>query len=92
MQNPGTHWFKAVVAPALSALLLGGGLYLLMSRFNILSGLASAVDENEIPIAWALTDLGWILVLLPFMALVVGFIWGLINKKENAKMSADILS
>jgi hypothetical protein len=63
-----------------------------MSRFNILSGLASAVDENEIPIAWALTDLGWILVLLPFMALVVGFMWGLINKKENAKMSADILS
>jgi amino acid transporter len=90
MQNPGTHWFKAVVAPALSALLLSGGLYLLMSRFNLLSSLAPSPEESMN--AWSLTPLGWILVLLPFMALVVGFIWGLINKKENAKMSADILS
>jgi TRAP-type mannitol/chloroaromatic compound transport system permease small subunit len=39
-----------------------------------------------------MTTLGWILVLLPFIALVVGFIWGLINKKDSGKMSADILS
>jgi amino acid transporter len=90
MQNPGTHIFKAVIAPALSALLLSVGLYLLMSRFNLLSGLAPSPEESGN--AWSLTTLGWILVLLPFMALVVGFIWGLINKKENAKMSADILS
>jgi amino acid transporter len=90
MQNPGTHIFKAVIAPALSALLLSVGLYLLMSRFNLLSSLAPSPEESMK--AWSLTPLGWILVLLPFMALVVGFIWGLINKKENAKMSADILS
>ena len=90
MQNPGTHIFKAVIAPALSALLLSVGLYLLMSRFNLLSGLAPSPEESGN--AWSLTTLGWTLVLLPFAALVVGFIWGLINKKENAKMSADILS
>jgi amino acid transporter len=90
MQNPGTHWFKAILAPALSALALSVGLYLLMSRFNLLSGLAPTPEESGN--AWSLTTLGWILVLLPFIALVVGFIWGLINKKENAKMSADILS
>jgi amino acid transporter len=90
MQNPGTHWFKAMVAPALSALALGGGLYLLMSRFNLLSGLAPSPEESGN--AWSMTTLGWILVLLPFIALVVGFIWGLINKKDSGKMSADILS
>jgi amino acid transporter len=90
MQNPGTHWFKAIVAPALSALALSGGLYLLMSRFNLLSGLAPSPEESGN--AWSMTTLGWILVLLPFIALVVGFIWGLINKKDSGKMSADILS
>jgi amino acid transporter len=90
MMNPGTHWFKAIVAPALSALALGLGLYLLMSRFNLLSGLAPSPEESGN--AWSMTTLGWTLVLLPFAALVGGFIWGAINKKDGSKMSADILS
>jgi len=90
MANPGTHWFKAIVAPALSALALGVGLYLLMSRFNLLSGLAPSPEESGN--AWSLTSLGWTLVLLPFAALVGGVIWGAINKKDGSKMSADILS
>lgn len=92
MQNPGTHWFKAIVAPAVSVLALGLGLYLLMSRFNLLSGLVENVDTNGIPLAWSMTPLGWALVLLPFIALVVGVLWGLINKNDDSKMSADILS
>ena len=90
MMNPGTHWFKAMVAPALSAIALGLGLYLLMSRFNLLSGLAPSPEESGN--AWSMTTLGWTLVLLPFAALVIGFIWGTINKKDGSKMSADILS
>lgn len=91
-KNPGTHWFKAIVAPALSTILLGFGLYLLMSRFNLLSGLAMELDMQGIPKAWSLTTLGWILVLLPFVALVIGFLWGLINKKDEGKLSEDVLS
>jgi amino acid transporter len=90
MKNPGTHWFKAVVAPAISTLVLGFGLYLLMSRFNLLSGLAPTLEESGV--AWSLTTLGWILVLLPFIALVIGILWGLINKKDEGKLSEDILS
>ena len=90
MQNPGTHWFKSIVAPAISTLALGGGLYLLMSRFNLLSGLAPSLEESAV--AWSLTPLGWTLVLLPFIALVIGIIWGLINKKDEGKLSEDILS
>ncbi len=90
MKNPGTHWFKAIVAPAISTLVLGFGLYLLMSRFNLLSGLAPTLEESGV--AWSLTTLGWILVLLPFIALVIGILWGLINKKDEGKLSEDILS
>ena len=92
MKNPGTHWFKALVAPAVSVLALGFGLYLLMSRFNLLSGLVESVDSNGVPIAWSMTSLGWILVLLPFIALVIGVVWGLVNKNDDSKMSDDILS
>jgi len=90
MMNPGTHWFKAIVAPLLSALALSVGLYLLMSRFNLLSGLAPSSEESGT--AWSMTTLGWTLVSLPFIALVVGFVWGAINKTDGSKISADILS
>jgi len=90
MKNPGTHWFKALVAPVLSVLMLAVGEYLLMSRFNLLSGLAPTVEESGN--AWALSGLGWILVLLPFIALIGGIIWGLINKHDEGKLSEDVLS
>ena len=90
MRNPGTHWFKSIVAPAISTIALGFGLYLLMSRFNLLSGLAPTPDDAGV--AWSLTTLGWTLVLLPFIALVIGILWGLINKKDEGKLSEDILS
>jgi len=90
MQNPGTHWFKAIVAPAISVLALGFGEYLLMSRFNLLSGLAPSVEESNN--AWSMTPLGWTLVLLPFIALVIGYVWGVINKNDEGKISEDVLS
>ncbi|MEY4418362.1 MAG: hypothetical protein RIQ88_800 [Actinomycetota bacterium] len=90
MVNKGTNIFKALIAPALSVLALGIGEYLLMSRFNLLSGLAPSMEESAN--AWSMTTLGWILVLLPFAALAVGFIWGLINKNDEGKLSEDVLS
>jgi amino acid transporter len=90
MKNPGTHWFKAIVAPLVSVLALGVGLYLLMSRFNLLSGLAPSAEESVN--AWAMTPLGWTLVLLPFIALGVGFLWGMFNKNDEGKISEDVLS
>jgi amino acid transporter len=90
MQNPGTHWFKAMVAPLLSVVALSVGLYLLMSRFNLLSGLAPSPEESGN--AWSLTTLGWILVLSPFIAGVIGYIWASVNKNTNSAMTADVLS
>lgn len=90
MKNPGTHWFKALVAPLVSVIALSIGLYLLMSRFNLLSGLAPSAEESGT--AWAMTGLGWTLVLLPFIALALGFLWGLINKHDEGKLSEDVLS
>jgi hypothetical protein len=90
MNNPGTHWFKAIVAPLLSVLMLAVGEYLLMSRFNLLSGLAPTPEESGN--AWAMTPLGWLLVLLPFIALVAGYLWGMFNKNDEGKLSEDVLS
>jgi ABC-type maltose transport system permease subunit len=84
------HIFKALIAPMLSVFALLVGLYLLMSRFNLLSGLAPSAEESGN--AWSMTTLGWTLVLLPFAALVIGYIWGLVNKNDDSKMSDDILS
>ncbi len=92
MKNPGTHWFKAIVAPAISVISLGFGEYLLMSRFNLLSNLAVEVDGNGIPVLWSMNTLGWVLVLLPFIALVLGILWGVINKNDEGKISEDVLS
>ena len=68
------------------------GEFLLMSRFNLLAGtVADGVDPSLPESAWALSPLGWFLVLLPFIALVVGIVVGALNKKENANLTKDIL-
>jgi len=90
MNNPGTHIFKALIAPLISAIALAIGEYLLMSRFNLLSGLAPSPEESAN--AWSMTPLGWTLVLLPFIALVLGILWGVINKNDEGKISEDVLS
>ena len=94
MKNKGENFLKVFVAPVLAIIGLLIGEYLLMSRFNLLGSLASAdvTDPTAADAIWKLSPLGWILVLLPFIALVLGFIWGLINKKDEAALSEDILS
>lgn len=88
----GTVW-STTIAPALSILALAAGLYLLMSRFNLLAGtVPDGVDPSLPESAWALNGLGWFLVLLPFIALAVGYVVALVNKKENEQLVRDFAS
>jgi hypothetical protein len=82
-----------VIAPAISTVLLALGLYLVMSRFNLLAGtVPDGVDPSLPESAWLLNPLGWFLVLLPFIFLVIGYVAALINKKENEQLVKDFAS
>jgi amino acid transporter len=92
IKNTGANVWQGKIAPILAIIGLVFGQYLLMSRFNLLAGtVADGVDPSLPESAWALSPLGWVLVLLPFIALVVGILVGAINKKENANLTKDIL-
>lgn len=93
MKEGGANVWKGKVAPIGAAILLAIGEYLLMSRFNLLSGLVpEGVDPSLPESAFQLSTFGWILVLSPFIAAAIGFIWAAINKKENEELVRDILS
>jgi hypothetical protein len=89
----GVGVWKSTIAPLASAALLAGGVYLVMSRFNLLAGTAAdGVDPSLPESAWSLSSLGWFLVLSPFIAAAIGYIAAIVNKKENASLVKDILS
>ncbi len=89
-QNGGANVWKAIVAPLASVILLAGAEYLLMSRFNLLSGLAST-PEGAMN-AWDMSALGWTLVLSPFVALVVGYVVAAVQGNKNQELIKDIVS
>ena len=92
-RNGGGNLWSTTIAPALSAIILAMGLYLLMSRFNLLAGtVPDGVDPSLPESAWQLNGLGWFLVLLPFITLVIGYISAVINKKENEQLVKDFAS
>lgn len=88
--------WKSTIAPIVAALGLGVGLYMLMSRFNLLGQLAPpSITPEELAApesAWQLSELGWTLVLLPFAAAVVGLIVSLVQKNAKKELLEDILS
>jgi amino acid transporter len=87
---PGANLWKTKVAPMLSIVLLLGGLYLLMARFNILAGtVAEGVDPTLPESAWKLSSLGWFLILSPFIAMVVGLIVASASKSKNEALTRD---
>jgi len=93
MKNPGGSVWSTKIAPSISIVALAAGLYLLMSRFNLLAGTApEGVDPSLPESAWALNGLGWFLVLLPFISLLAGYILGVVNKKENEQLVKDFAS
>lgn len=92
-KNSGANMWQGKIAPALALVGLVLGEYLLMSRFNLLSGtVAEGVDPSLPESAWALSPFGWFLVLVPFIAGLIGFIVAAVQGKEKAAMTEDILS
>ena len=88
----GTVW-NSKIAPGLAIVLLLSGLYLLMSRFNLLAGtVADGVDPSLPESAWALSGLGWFLVLLPFIAMVIGYVVASVKKDKNGALVKDFAS
>ena len=83
--------FVTMIAPILAAIGLALGLYLLMSRFALLAGtVAEGVDPTVTP--WALSPLGWVLVLLPFITLVAGYVVSRMRTKVNSELVDDVVS
>jgi amino acid transporter len=88
----GTLW-NSKIAPAASVILMLAGLYLLMSRFNLLAGTtADGVDPSLPESAWALSGLGWFFVLLPFLAMIVGYVVAGTRKNKNDALVRDFAS
>lgn len=93
MKEGGENVWRSKVAPIAAAIGLLLGEYLLMSRFNLLSGtVPEGVDPSLPESAWMLNGLGWTLVLSPFVAAIIGYVVAVVNKKENASLVKDILS
>jgi amino acid transporter len=92
-KNEGANLWQGKIAPALAAIGMGIAAYLLVSRFNLLAGtVADGVDPSLPESAFQLNALGWFLIALPLIMFVIGLISAVINKKENSKLTDDILS
>jgi amino acid transporter len=89
----GESLWKGTIAPILSAIVLSFGLYLLMSRFNLLAGTApDGVDPSLPESSWQMSSLGWALVLTPFIAALIGFVVAQVRNVSHNKMVDDVLS
>jgi hypothetical protein len=88
-KNGGASIWQSTIAPLASAVLLIGAEYLLMSRFGLLSGLAPSPEASGE--TWNLTPLGWVLVLSPFIAMVIGYVVASLNKGNSESMK-DMVS
>ena len=82
--------FTRVIAPVLAVLGLGFGEYLLMSRFALLAG-TTAPDVDPTVTAWAQSMTGTVLMAIPFIALVVGYLIG-VARKESDEAIKDLVS
>ena len=84
-QSAGENVFVRVIAPVLAAIGLIYGAYLLMSRFALLAGTTAAnVDPTQV--AWAQSKTGTVLIAIPFITIVVGYLVSAIVKKKNSAL------
>ncbi|MGV8885225.1 MAG: APC family permease [Microbacteriaceae bacterium] len=91
-RNRGTeNVFQTIIAPVLAAIGLALGEYLLMSRFGLLAGTVSddAAAANE---PWGLSVLGWVLILLPFALLLIGYVVSRLRRDVNEVFLRDVVS
>jgi amino acid transporter len=83
--------FQTIIAPVLAIIGLVLGEYLLMSRFGLLAGtVVEGVDPSTTP--WGLNPLGWVLILLPFALLLVGFLVSRARRTVNPEFLRDVHS
>ncbi|MDJ0337646.1 APC family permease [Cryobacterium sp. PH31-O1] len=83
--------FQTVIAPVLATIGLLLGEYLLMSHFGLLAGtVADGVDPTTT--SWGLSTIGWVLVALPFVLLIGGYVWSRLQNHENENLVRDVLS
>lgn len=83
--------FQAVIAPATAMGGLGGALYLLVSRFGLLTGaVAEGVDPAVTP--WGLSPLGWCLLAAPLVTLVAGFLYAHLRHRDDNALVKDMMS
>jgi len=83
--------WNTIIAPVLAIAGLALGLFMLMSRFNLLAGVSQGGDPAACPGEagsgcgpFELSSLGWLLVLAPFAIFVIGLLLGLIRRnREN---------
>lgn len=87
-----TRLWNTMIAPAIAAVGLAIGSYLLASRFGLLAGTtAEGVDPTAE--AWGLSALGWFLVVSPFLVFAVGTLVHLVRRgKENTDAVADLVT
>ena len=84
-----TRAWNTMIAPVLAIIGLALGEFMLMSRFNLLAGVAQDPamcpgDAGSGCGPFEMTSLGWFLVLLPFIIFVLGLILGAVRRdKEN---------
>jgi amino acid transporter len=91
-KNKGENMWRSTIAPALSAIVLSVGVYLLMARFNLLGNLAAdGVDPTLADSAWKLSPFGWFLVLLPIIGAALGVVISMV-RKGNKALEEDLLS
>lgn len=84
--------WNTLIAPVLAIIGLTLGAYLVMARFGLLAG---TVAEGADPTteAFALSAVGWTLVMAPFVTFIVGMLIGQLRRsKENEQAMADLVS
>jgi amino acid transporter len=83
--------FQTMIAPVLAIVGLVLGEYLLMSRFGLLAGtVAEGVDPTVT--SWGLSPIGWVLILLPFALLIVGYIVSRIRRDVNEELLRHVMT
>ena len=83
--------FQTSIAPILATVGLVLGEYLLMSRFGLLAGtVADGVDPTVD--SWGLSAIGWVLVLLPFALLGLGYLVSRARTSVNQELLRDVLT
>ena len=90
-KEPGdVNIFTRVIAPILAVIGLVGMEYLMMSHFSLLAG---TVKDGADPTtqSWVQNTTGTVLISIPFVALIIGFIVGIAGK-ENDEAVKDFVS